>query len=121
MQSRGIIQQQAKTVKGLQLGFLKHTRRCFTYSVKKKQILNITGAMADSCILTPTEINLIPMICLIFINLISQNLHFSQFDNTVIRDLNKKTLAVTKTNLRSCKTSPFTFCLWLDIHTPTHL
>jgi len=31
-------------------------------------------------------------------------------------------LAVTKTNLRSCmKTSPFTFCLWLYIHTPTYL
>lgn len=56
--------------------------------------------MADSCILTPTEINLIPMICLMFIYLTSQNLHFSQFDNTVIHDLNKRMLAVTKTNLR---------------------
>lgn len=77
--------------------------------------------MADSCIWTPTEINLIPIICFMFINITSQNLHFSQFDNTVKCVFNKRMLAVTKTNLRSCKTSPFTFCLWLDIHTSTHL
>lgn len=54
---------------------LKQTWKLF-YIVKKKQILNETGA-TDSCILLPREINLITMLCLMCLTVIGQHFQFS--------------------------------------------
>jgi len=61
---------------------LKKTWKLY-YIVKKKRILNETGATVSSCVFLPREINLISMLCLMFITIIGQHFQLSWFNNIV--------------------------------------